>query len=119
MRVVSGAYLAVTLNTAAFAAPDTAQREPSEVIFIAEIVVLLLIGRLLGEVMQRVGQPAVMGQLIAGIILGPSVLGAIWPEAQHAIFGGGREQKAMIEAVSDLGILMLLLLTEWRPTSAS
>jgi Kef-type K+ transport system membrane component KefB len=63
------------------------------------------------EIMQRIGQPAVLGQLIAGIVLGPSVFGAIWPEAQHAIFAGGREQKAMIEAVSDLGILMLLLLT--------
>ena len=84
---------------------------PSEAIFIAQIVLLLLVGRLLGEVMQRLGQPAVMGQLIAGVVLGPSVLGMVWPEAQQAIFAGGREQKAMIEAVSDLGILMLLLLT--------
>jgi Kef-type K+ transport system membrane component KefB len=52
-----------------------------------------------------------MGQLIAGIILGPSVFGVLWPEAQHAIFSGGHEQKAMLKAVSDLGILMLLLLT--------
>jgi Kef-type K+ transport system membrane component KefB len=61
--------------------------------------------------MQRVGQPAVMGQLIAGIVLGPSVLGVVWPQAQNTIFAGGPEQKAMLEAVSDLGILMLLLLT--------
>jgi len=52
-----------------------------------------------------------MGQLIAGVALGPSVLGAIWPRAQHTIFGGNSEQQAMLEAVSDLGILMLLLLT--------
>jgi Kef-type K+ transport system membrane component KefB/nucleotide-binding universal stress UspA family protein len=85
--------------------------EPSEALFIAQIVALLLVGRLLGELMQRIGQPAVMGQLIAGILLGPSVFGLIWPEAQHALFGGGPEQKAMVEAISDLGILMLLLLT--------
>jgi len=84
---------------------------PSEALFIAQIVLLLPVGRLLGEVMQRIGQPAVIGQLIPGIVLGPSVFGTIWPDAQHAIFAGGREQKAMIEAVSDLGILMLLLLT--------
>jgi Kef-type K+ transport system membrane component KefB/nucleotide-binding universal stress UspA family protein len=82
-----------------------------EALFIAQIVLLLLVSRLLGEAMQRIGQPAVMGQLIAGVALGPSVFGAIWPEAQHAIFPGGPEQKAMLEAVSDLGILMLLLLT--------
>jgi len=84
---------------------------PSEALFIAQIVVLLLVGRLLGEAMQRVGQPAVMGQLLAGVVLGPSVFGAIWPEAQQALFFAGREQRAMLEAVSDLGILMLLLLT--------
>jgi Kef-type K+ transport system membrane component KefB len=88
-----------------------------ETLFIAQIVLLLLVGRLLGEAMQRIGQPAVMGQLIAGVALGPSVFGAIWPQAQHAIFPSGPEQKAMLEAVSDLGILMLLLLTGWKPTS--
>lgn len=61
--------------------------------------------------MQRLGHPAVMGQLIAGVLLGPSVFGALWPAAQHTIFASGHEQKAMIQAVSELGILMLLLLT--------
>ena len=84
---------------------------PSEALFLAQIVLLLLVGRLLGEAMQRIGQPAVLGQLIAGILLGPSVFGAIWPQAQHAIFAGGPEQKSMIDGVSQLGILMLLLLT--------
>jgi Kef-type K+ transport system membrane component KefB/nucleotide-binding universal stress UspA family protein len=84
---------------------------PSEALFIAQIVLLLLAGRLLGEFMQRIGLPAVMGQLVAGILLGPSVFGVLWPEEQHAVFGGGPEQKAMLDAVSDLGILMLLLLT--------
>jgi Kef-type K+ transport system membrane component KefB len=84
---------------------------PSEALFLAQIVLLLLVGRLMGEAMQRIGQPAVMGQLIAGILLGPSVFGAIWPEAQRAVFDGGPQQKAMIAAVSQFGILMLLLLT--------
>jgi Kef-type K+ transport system membrane component KefB len=95
----------------ALAAPEGAQTGPSGALFIAQIVLLLLVSRLLGEVMQRLGQPTVMGQLIAGVVLGPSVFGAVWPEAQQAIFAGGREQNAMIEAVSDLGILMLLLQT--------
>jgi Kef-type K+ transport system membrane component KefB/nucleotide-binding universal stress UspA family protein len=84
---------------------------PSESLFIAQIVVLLLAGRLLGEFMQRIGQPAVMGQLVAGVLLGPSVFGALWPDAQRALFAGGPGQKAMLDAVSGLGILMLLLLT--------
>lgn len=84
---------------------------PSEALFLAQIVLLLLVGRLIGEAMQRIGQPAVIGQLIAGILLGPSVFGAIWPEAQRAVFPPNPQQQSMIDAVSQLGILMLLLLT--------
>jgi Kef-type K+ transport system membrane component KefB/nucleotide-binding universal stress UspA family protein len=84
---------------------------PSEAAFLAQIVVLLLVGRLMGEAMQRIGQPAVMGQLIAGILLGPSIFGAIWPEAQRVVFAASPQQQAMIDGISQLGILMLLLLT--------
>ena len=80
-------------------------------VFILEIVLMVFLGRLLGEFMQRIGQPAVMGQLISGILLGPSVLGALWPAAFHAIFPDTPEQKRMIDAISQLGILLLLLLT--------
>ena len=65
----------------------------------------------MGEAMQRIGQPDVMGQLIVGILLGPSVFGAIWPEAQRAVFAANPQQQSMIDAVSQPGILMLLLLT--------
>jgi Kef-type K+ transport system membrane component KefB/nucleotide-binding universal stress UspA family protein len=84
---------------------------PSEAVFLAQIVVLLLVGRLAGEAMQRIGQPPVIGQMIAGILLGPSVFGAIWPEAQRAVFAATPQQQSMIDGVSQLGILMLLLLT--------
>src|SRR3984957_820361 len=94
----------------ALAAEGTASVS-SEAIFIAELGLLLLVGRLMGEAAQRLGQPAVMGQLIGGLLLGPSVLGLIWPAAQHALFPATPEQKNMINAVSQLGILMLLLLT--------
>ncbi|HJU17931.1 MAG TPA: cation:proton antiporter [Stellaceae bacterium] len=84
---------------------------PSEVIFLSEILVLLVCGRLMGELMQRIGQPAVMGQLIAGILLGPSVLGVLWPAGQHVLFPADADQRAMIDAVAQLGILLLLLMT--------
>ncbi len=102
--------IAVALPTAAVAAEGPFSGG-SEAIFIAELGLLLLVGRLMGEAAQRIGQPAVMGQLIGGLLLGPSVLGVIWPAAQHALFPAAAEQKSMINAVSQLGILMLLLLT--------
>jgi len=93
------------------AAAETSKHGPSSAVFIAQVIVLLTTGRLLGELMQRLGQPAVMGQLIAGILLSPSVLGMLWPGLQHAIFPPSAEQKAMTDAVAQLGILLLLLLT--------
>src|SRR5476649_2905075 len=69
----------------AFAAGE-APKGPSEVIFIAQILVLMILGRVLGEAMLRIGQPAVMGQLVAGLMLGPSLFGLLLPEVQHALF---------------------------------
>jgi Kef-type K+ transport system membrane component KefB len=83
----------------------------SEAIFLSELGLLVLFGRLLGEIMQRYSQPAVMGQLLAGLIFGPSVVGILWPGAELAVFPKAVEQKNMIDAISQLGILMLLLLT--------
>ena len=97
--------------TAATLAASEAPTAPSEPLFVAQIVLLLVVGRTLGELMQRIGQPAIMGQLLAGILLGPSVLGAALPHVQHAIFPSAAGQKIMLDAVSQLGIMLLLLLT--------
>jgi Kef-type K+ transport system membrane component KefB/nucleotide-binding universal stress UspA family protein len=82
-----------------------------EALLVVEVVLLLLVGRVLGEVMQRLGQPALMGNLLAGLVLGPSLFGLIWPEAQKFIFPSDPAQKGMIDGLSQIGILMLLLLT--------
>src|SRR5579859_1071691 len=82
----------------------------SATVFLSEIVAFLVCGRLLGELMQRIGQASVLGQLVAGMLLGPSVLGALSPELQHSLFPSEEAQRAMINSVSELGILLLLLL---------
>ena len=46
-------------------------------IFAAELILLLFFGRLIGEGMARIGQPAIFGQLLAGVLLGPSIFGAL------------------------------------------
>jgi Kef-type K+ transport system membrane component KefB/nucleotide-binding universal stress UspA family protein len=83
----------------------------SEAMFVAQILLLLIVGRGFGELLERLGQPAIMGQLIGGILLGPSLFGWLWPSAHHLMFPGDPAQKSMITAVGELGVLMLLLLT--------
>jgi Kef-type K+ transport system membrane component KefB/nucleotide-binding universal stress UspA family protein len=96
-------------SVALAAEPNTS--EHAGAIFIVQLALLLVVGRGLGELMQRFGQPAIVGQLLGGLLLGPSLLGAIWPNVQHLLFPPTVEQKSMLNAVSQLGILMLLLLT--------
>ncbi len=105
--IAAGAF---ALPVTALAATGNASG-PSELVFVAQLIMLMLVGRLLGEAMLRIGQPAVVGQLIAGLVLGPSVLGTLFPDFQHALFPATREQKAMLDAVAQFGILVLLLLT--------
>ena len=109
-RTIAGLATAC-LSASAAQAADQGGLAPSEAIFVIQLMALLLVGRLLGELLLRMKQPAVMGQLMAGLVLGPSILGALFPELQTSLFPGAREQKAMLDAVSQFGVLLILLLT--------
>jgi Kef-type K+ transport system membrane component KefB/nucleotide-binding universal stress UspA family protein len=100
----------LSTTTVAHAAGEPATR-PSEFLLLVQIALLIAVGRGLGEVMQRIGQPSVMGELLCGLLLGPSLFGWLWPEAQHAIFPSSPEQKALLDGIAQFGILLLLLLT--------
>jgi Kef-type K+ transport system membrane component KefB/nucleotide-binding universal stress UspA family protein len=111
VRAGCGAALALVLGAGACFAAEGAKSSASDVIFLAQLITLMVVGRLLGELMNRIGQPSVMGMLLGGVMLGPSVLGALWPDLQHAAFPSTPEQKAMLDGISQFGILLLLLLT--------
>jgi Kef-type K+ transport system membrane component KefB len=61
------------------------------------LLLLLLASRVGGEIMERLGQLALIGEIVAGIILGPSVLGIIKPSAE-------------LKVLSDLGVFLLVML---------
>jgi Kef-type K+ transport system membrane component KefB/nucleotide-binding universal stress UspA family protein len=61
--------------------------------------------------MRRLGQPAVVGELAAGLVLGPSLLGRVWPEAFAWLFPGDPVQQALLSAVAWLGVLLLMVAT--------
>ena len=110
-KAAAGAFALLLLGGGPALAATGQDNSPSELLFIAELVLLILVGRLLGEGMLRLKQPAVMGQLIAGLIIGPSLLGALFPDVQHALFPAAKEQKAMLDGIAQFGVLLLLLLT--------
>ncbi|MBE0569124.1 MAG: cation:proton antiporter [Deltaproteobacteria bacterium] len=78
-----------------------------EVSFLLQFAIILVLARTLGEILRRMNQPAVLGELLAGILLGPSLLGQVWPEMQQAVFG----QTAHLQTVSFVGLVLLMLLT--------
>ena len=111
LRTAACGGAVLVLGMAVAFAAEGGKGGASEVIFLVQLIVLMLVGRLLGEAMNRIGQPSVMGMLLGGILLGPSVLGGLWPDAQRALFPASPEQKAMLDGISQFGILLLLLLT--------
>jgi len=55
-------------------------------ILLLQIIVIIIVARLFGAVFRRIGQPPVMGEMVAGIALGPSVLGLLSPVAMNFLF---------------------------------
>ena len=78
---------------------------------LVQLAGMLLLARALAEVMRRMGQPAVIGELMAGVLLGPTVLGHFAPGAFEAAFPPVESQRHLLEIISWLGMVLLLLLT--------
>ncbi len=59
-----------------------------------QLTVILLFCRVVGAIAARCGQPQVVAEMLAGVLLGPSLFGLIWPDAQHWLFPWDTAQKA-------------------------
>jgi len=81
------------------------------VILLLQLAALLVLARVLAHGMQRIGQPGVMGELLAGIVLGPTILGHYAPDLFVLAFPQDTAQFHLLEVVSSLGMILLLLLT--------
>jgi Kef-type K+ transport system membrane component KefB/nucleotide-binding universal stress UspA family protein len=78
---------------------------------LVQITIILALSRLCAEAVKRLGQPAVLGELMAGILLGPSLFGALWPGGFAALFPAESTQVHLLEMVAWIGMVLLLLLT--------
>ncbi|MEP7014129.1 MAG: cation:proton antiporter [Verrucomicrobiota bacterium] len=61
--------------------------------FFFQLAVILLFCRLVGAIALRLGQPQVVAEMLAGVLLGPSLFSLLWPEAQHWLFPWDTTQK--------------------------
>lgn len=80
-------------------------------ILVVQIAVLLLSARILGEIAIRVGQPSVIGEILAGILLGPSLLAGAIPAVGEYVVPQTEVQGYLLEVISLLGAMFLLLIT--------
>ncbi len=78
---------------------------------VIQVGILLLAARTLGEIAQRLGQPSVVGEILAGIILGPSLLSSLFPEFGNLMIPQNEVQGYLLETVSLLGAMFLMLIT--------
>jgi Kef-type K+ transport system membrane component KefB len=76
--------------------------------FFLSLVIVLLAARLVGIVAVKLGQPRVMGEVIAGLLLGPSVLGAISPNLQAAAFP--TDTLPALGVAANLGLIFYMFL---------
>lgn len=80
-------------------------------VFWVGLLVIVVTARALGLLMRRIGQPTVVGELAAGLVLGPSLLGRIAPDVTEWLFPDDAAQTAMLFTVGWLGVLLLLVAT--------
>lgn len=72
------------------------------------LAVVVLVVRLVGALVEKLGQPRVVGELCAGIVLGPSVLGLLVPELWAALFPA--DVLAALDVLAQVGLIFFMLL---------
>ena len=74
-----------------------------------QLGVMLLVGRLFAEIGRKLRQPSVVGEIVAGIILGPTLLGMVSPELFQMLFPPGRSS-IVLDGFVQVAVVMLLFI---------
>jgi Kef-type K+ transport system membrane component KefB len=80
-------------------------------VFLMAITTLLVLARCFGWLAQRMGMPALVGELVTGVVLGPSLLGHLAPQITDWLLPAETEQMHLLDAVGQLGVLLLVGVT--------
>jgi len=71
-----------------------------------QLIVMIAAARLFNTVFRRIGQPGVVGEIVAGLLLGPSLFGHLFPDASIALFGA--TANPAITTISQIGLILLM-----------
>ena len=75
-------------------------------ILLFQIITIIIVARFFGWVFRKIGQPSVIGEIIAGIVLGPSLLGLYFPEYSLALFP--LESLGNLQFLSQIGLILFM-----------
>lgn len=76
--------------------------------FFMQIAVMLAVAWLFGYLMKKLGQPVVLGEIIGGILLGPTLLGSLCPDAYAMLFPADKSIITGMEALLKIGLLFFM-----------
>ncbi len=82
--------------------------------FFGQAALIVFTCQLVGRLAQRIGQPQVVGEMIAGVMLGPSLFGLLLPQVQQAVFPKATMGALYVLAQFGVGLYMFLVGTEFR-----
>lgn len=77
-------------------------------ILLAQIVVIILVSRLFGWLCKKIGQPRVIGEILAGIVLGPSLIGMYFPEFTNFLFPV--QSLGNLQFLSQIGLILFMFI---------
>src|SRR5690606_39657720 len=77
-------------------------------VLIAQMITIILVARLFGWICKKIGQPSVVGEMIAGIVLGPSLVGMYFPEFSAALFPV--ESLGNLQVLSQIGLILFMFM---------
>ncbi|MGH8185427.1 MAG: cation:proton antiporter, partial [Steroidobacteraceae bacterium] len=81
---------------------------PDSPLLLLQLLVILTTARACGMAVRRLGQPAVIGEMVAGILLGPIVLGAWSPQFHAALFP--EESLGALNALGQFGMVLFMFI---------
>ena len=75
-------------------------------ILLGQIITIILVARLFGWIFRKIGQPSVIGEIVAGIALGPSLLGLYFPEFSSTLFPSA--SLGNLQFLSQIGLILFM-----------